>query len=230
MTTTLDGFVAGDTATLRLVVTPVDDVPTDSTTTARVELLDPAGATRSPTAAPNGDRSVWVAVLDELLAGEYVGRWIVTGTGEGVETVRILVGPAPGVDVGGRTYATTADYANATGAAPPAGARLLLSRASARIDELLVAAVYAVDEDGMPTDPAVVEALRDATCAQARYMTATGGDDAGDGYSQVSIGNVSMSGRMLGGTGGSSGGRYSDDTLGILRRAGLLYGKPWVAW
>jgi hypothetical protein len=232
MTTTLDGFDAGDTATLRLHVVPVGGVPTDSTTTARVELVDPAGQTRNLTALPNADRSDWTATLDELVAGEYVGRWAVTGTGEGVEPLRILVGPSSTSAAGGRSYATTGDLAGYLGAAPPAGARRLLVQATRRVDELLIAAVYRVDQDGMPTDPDVAAALRNATCAQAAWFEETG-DEQGSGiaerYSSVRIGNVQLAGPGEGSSSSSSSdGRFAPDAVRILRLAGLLNGHPWV--
>ena len=44
----------------------------------------------------------------------------------------------------------------------------IMARASLAIDKALIGARYEVDEDGLPTDAILVEALRDATCAQAR--------------------------------------------------------------
>lgn len=227
MTTTLEGFDAGDTATLRLVVTPADGVPTDHTTTATVELVDPNGDTVQPTAFPGADRSEWTATLPGLLAGEYIGRWTVTGTGAGVEPVRILVGPAPAEQTG-RSYATSGDLADYLGTAPPAGARRLLVQATRRVDELLIAAVYPVDGDGMPTDPRVAEALRDATCAQVAWFVELGdeqGSGAAERYSMVRIGDVQLSG---GSASAGADGRFAPDTVRILRGAGLLSGHPWV--
>jgi hypothetical protein len=232
MTTTLDLFDAGDTATLHLHVVPVGDVPTDSTTTARVELVDPAGGTRAPTAFPNADRSEWTATLVDLLAGEYVGRWVVTGTGEGVELLRILVGPAATSPATGRSYATTGDLARYLGTAPPAGPRRLLVQATRRIDELLIAAVYRVDDDGMPTDPDHVAALRDATCAQAAWFDEIG-DEQGSGiaerYTSVRIGDVQLTGPGSSTESSRSDGRFAPDAVRILRLAGLLGPGPWVA-
>jgi hypothetical protein len=54
----------------------------------------------------------------------------------------------------------------------------LLARASRLIDRVLLRAVYAVDGDGAPTDTKIIEALRDATCAQAAWWVETG-DEAG---------------------------------------------------
>ena len=46
----------------------------------------------------------------------------------------------------------------------------IMAKASLAIDKALVGARYDVDEDDMPTDTVLIEALRDATCAQARPM------------------------------------------------------------
>lgn len=70
-------------------------------------------------------------------------------------------------------YATAADLAAWLGGYPPANAAPLLARATDDIDSALVGAHYNVDADGFPTDTAVIEALRDATCAQAVWRTPT---------------------------------------------------------
>lgn len=49
---------------------------------------------------------------------------------------------------------------------PPANSAVLCARASADVDHALVGAIYDTDDDLLPTDPAVAEALRDAVCAQ----------------------------------------------------------------
>lgn len=234
---TLDGFVAGDVVTLRLAVTPVDDRPTDHSTTARIALTAPDGSPVALVAHPSADRSEWTATLGDAQAGEYVGRWTVTGTGEGSEAVRILVAPEPGNH--GRTYATSGDLAHWTQDAPPRGSRLLLARATARVDELLVAAVYDVDARGMPRhgdgcDPprcvvgCPAGALRDATCAQAAWFDEQGdesGSGAADRWSLVRIGNVQLGSAGAGGGAGDAGSgssRYAPDMVRALRSAGLL--------
>ena len=75
-------------------------------------------------------------------------------------------------------YATTADLAAFTGQAAPADADRQLLRASELIAETTRLAVYAVDTDGLATDSTVLEALRDATCAQVEYWTT--GDEEDD--------------------------------------------------
>ncbi|MFG6197887.1 hypothetical protein [Nonomuraea sp. JJY05] len=49
-------------------------------------------------------------------------------------------------------YATAGDYAAYTAKTAPDGIEASLARASERIDELLIGAMYATDEQDMPTD------------------------------------------------------------------------------
>lgn len=129
-----------------------------------------------------------------------------------------------------RVYATEAEYATWLGSAAPAGSARALRAASGRIDELLIAAVYDTDEDGKPTDSAHIEALRDATCAQADYQQSSG-DPYSTGVSgqwaSVGIGSVSLSrGQAKGG--GTVVPTYSSEAEGILQRAGLIPHEPWA--
>lgn len=91
-----------------------------------------------------------------------------------------------------------------------------LRRASALVDDLLLAAVYDVDGDGMPTNPVVAEAMSDAVCAQAEWFEETGDDTgAAEQFAGGSLGSLSLS-RPPGVS------RYAPDTVAILRRVGLL--------
>lgn len=238
--TTLTGWDAGDDIPLRLHIVPDGGVPTDGTTIATLTLTAPDGTTVAPAAGPeDGEvRARWLAILPGALAGEYEGRWTVTGTGAGKEPVTVLVGPA-GAYVG-RSYATTGQLAAYLHAAPPAGARRLLARATERVDELTRTACYDVDPDDpdqMPTDAAVLAALVEATCAQAEWLAATGDDGSGTAqrYSDVQIGSVRLS------TGSAStaaaaadpdqgDARYAPGAIRALRKAGLYGRAPRVAW
>lgn len=63
-----------------------------------------------------------------------------------------------------RIYATVEDFA----ASPLTSGTVTeqaLAAASRVVDELLLTACYDVDDQGMPTDPKVVDALKQATCA-----------------------------------------------------------------
>lgn len=94
-----------------------------------------------------------------------------------------------------RVYATAADaFPNAV----PANADQLLRTASRIVDMLLKGRVYDVDANLMPTDPDVVQAMKDATCAIATELDATGALGAGSTvqWDQVKIGSVSLGGRV----------------------------------
>ncbi len=74
-------------------------------------------------------------------------------------------------------HATVAELVAWTGEAAPANAAQLLRSASLLIDRETVTAVYAVNRDtGRATDTAVLDALRDATSAQAATWAALGVD------------------------------------------------------
>lgn len=105
-------------------------------------------------------------------------------------------------------YATGAEYATWLGVAtPPDGATRLLRGASLAIAGPLATATYDVDADGYPTDPDLLAALRDATCAQADHMTAVG-DTTGTGVTMSiksgSIGSLSVT-RTVTATGAKDG-------------------------
>jgi hypothetical protein len=213
----------GDVATLTLTVTP-----SAGDTTATVLATSPTGTTSTPTASPNGDRSVWTALLPLTSPGTWVAVWTVTGTGAGVEqrdeiTARPVL---PVSTTGQRVYATTADLANYLEAAPPEGARRLLRRASRRVDDALLTALYDVDTAGMPTDPLVITALRDATCAQVEYWATSGADPGGADavYDEVAIGSARLSRRSTGGP--PAGVRLCADAAEILRLAVDSSGLP----
>ncbi|UUN29430.1 hypothetical protein [Streptomyces sp. FIT100] len=128
----------------------------------------------------------------------------------------------------GRVYATPEQLAAYTGAPAPEGVERLLARASEDVDAALLTACYAVDDDGDPTEQPVVEALRDATCAQIEWQLATGDDGTGaaGAWDSVSIGPVSLSGRKSGPP-AASGVDLAPRAHRALRRAGLLPGVIW---
>ena len=89
-------------------------------------------------------------------------------------------------------YATVDDLVPDYVTPAPANAQLLLTRATRRVDQALLCAVYDVDEDGIPTDPDHVTALRDATCEQVAAWVEAGEDGTGASadYSDVQICSV----------------------------------------
>ncbi|MGW4639555.1 hypothetical protein ACWEN6_13555 [Sphaerisporangium sp. NPDC004334] len=130
----------------------------------------------------------------------------------------------------GLAYATSADYVNYTGQTPPADIARRLERASERVDEMLLSAVYATNNAGLPTDPDEADALKRATCAQAAWLIEHG-DEYGvaAAFSEVEIASVRI--KRAGGDTGSPA-RHSPDAAAILHTAGLLPGyiidgPPW---
>lgn len=214
----------GDTQTVTLEVNPHD-----LTTTAALTVIAPDGTITTPSPIAGADRSTWEARVTYDAPGTWTLRWEVTGTGAGVQTTQVHVSPA--LPVTRRTYATTQDYATYLGSVPP-GVDLLLARATRLVDEALLSAVYAVDDDGMPADSAVRSALRDATIEQAAYWVATGEDGSGATaeYANVSIGSVSLGRAQAGAGGGGSGAARSlaPQAYQILSQAGLLGHAPWM--
>lgn len=111
---------------------------------------------------------------------------------------------------------------------PPANAERLLRRASERLDELLVGAVYDVDDNDLPVDDDVADALMRATCAQVQYM-ADGQDETGGkaAFTSVSVGGVSYSRNVsAGGSALQSLPRHAPQAVGILQVEGLLPVAP----
>ncbi len=112
---------------------------------------------------------------------------------------------------------------------PPAGASLALRDASLIVDDLLVGAVYATDADGRPTDPAVVEALRDATCAQAAHKPkGTNQPSEGGKVASVKVDKVSKTFATSPTTGAVVDDPVSSQAVSILRLAGLVPAHPRV--
>jgi 3D (Asp-Asp-Asp) domain-containing protein len=210
--------------------------PFDGTTEATLQIEAPNGTTadQTPTSAddvPQAGTQTWTGQGYELTApGEWIERWTVTGTGASKARRLLLVAPDPAaVPSGTRVYATTADYATHLRAAPPTGARRALAEASRDIDDMLLTAVYAVDEDGLPTDAAVAAALRDATVIQADYRHGLGdafGRDAGR-LVAGRIGSVSVT---RSGTPGGQGTppRHAPKAWQALQQAGLVGYGPMV--
>ena len=135
-----------------------------------------------------------------------------------------------------RVYATPADLATYLGLdEAPTDAQRLLARASEAVDDNLITAVYAVDDDGYPTDTLQREAVKLAACAVVEWW----GDERGTGdetgaasvWSSVSAGSVSLSrstapGGATGGTGSTQvrAGQLPPRALSYLRRSQLLPG------
>ena len=70
-------------------------------------------------------------------------------------------------------YATNADLATWLGAEAPSDSARLLARASTAVDTFLIGVQYVTDDNQMPTDAVVIQAMNDATCAQVEFWLAT---------------------------------------------------------
>lgn len=131
-----------------------------------------------------------------------------------------------------RAYATAADLND-----PPWNAQTedaiealtAIMRATPLLEDLTKTAVYAVDDDGYPTDPKVAEAFKDAACAQALYSLDTGDmTGAAARFNSLSLGSFSASG---GGTGSATNtsaaeDQYAPEAVRILANAGLIARAP----
>lgn len=121
-------------------------------------------------------------------------------------------------------YATAADLTSwlpGDGSVPvPAAAEAnrLLDRAAELVDDYVTSG-YAVDATGAPAAAAVVDALRDATCAQVEQWLAVGEANDIEGRS----GAVSSHGLSM----DSYPDRLAPRARRALARAGLIRGVAW---
>jgi hypothetical protein len=108
-------------------------------------------------------------------------------------------------------YATTGDLTTWTGATPPVNAVALLRSASMLVRRATMTAVYDVDIEGRPTNPAILGAFRDATCSQAATWAALGVDPV----TGAAAGGKVASSKSL----GSASVAYADAGLAAAARA-----------
>jgi len=125
-----------------------------------------------------------------------------------------------------RQYATAADYA----AWLPGGTATdrELGLASLVVDGALAGVVYLTDDTGLPTDPAVAAALRDAVCA---VVEASQGPAAQvgqiPGLKAATIGGVRYE-LETAATSGNTSSSLPQPARQILVNAGLVGGAVWV--
>lgn len=133
-------------------------------------------------------------------------------------------------------YATTAELTT-WGVIPPTNAAALLRSASILVHRATMTAVYDVDTvTSLPTDPALVEALRDATCSQvATWLAlaidpAKGAADGGKTVAAKSLGSGSIQYAVYAATAqarADAATSLCQEALLILAQAGLVSGSPW---
>lgn len=125
-----------------------------------------------------------------------------------------------------RVYATDSDYLEFTEEdEAPERLESKLRRASAQVESHIRTARYVTDDDGYPTDQAIGDALRDATCAYVAYWEETDDITGAEAVAgPVKIGSVSLGGTSTGGASSRTPGdtRRSDEAITILRNAGLI--------
>ncbi|WP_042170096.1 hypothetical protein [Streptomyces sp. NBRC 110035] len=179
----------GDLVTARLAIEPADE-----TTTAVLLVTRPDGTTDTPVVTATEGGAVWTAPVVYTLAGIWLLRWTVVGTGASVETETVAVAPAPATMADVRSYATTTELAVFLHAAPPLDSVKLLERATELLDsDFLKAALYDTDTDGMPTDPVVQAAFAEAVCAQVEFWGEVGEEtDIAGPLQGVTIGSVNL--------------------------------------
>jgi len=136
-------------------------------------------------------------------------------------------------------YATSAELTTWLGVAAPANAAALLRSASILVHRATMTAVYDVDvATSLPTDAALVEALRDATCSQVSTWIALAIDPAkGAAGAKVvtskSIGSASVSYANAQALANSAVSALADATTSLSQEALLiladagLTGSPW---
>lgn len=133
-------------------------------------------------------------------------------------------------------YATPAEYAEwlnpGNPGTPPAGAERALRAASRRIRTMTMSACYETDETGAPTNPDILAAFMEATCAQADYARGIGDkNDTGAAlaWGAVKLGSASMSRGQAPGGGTEQPSPYSGEAYTILQQAGLIPAGPTAA-
>lgn len=218
----------GDFVTARLEVSPADE-----TTLASLAVTRPDGTVVSPVVTVAEGGAVWTAPVSYTMAGLWRLSWAVSGTGASMEYEVVSVAPAPPVTGTGRVYATTMQLAEYLGEAVPLDAVRLLTDASRALDDALKTARYLVDDDGVPTEPAVAAAFAEAVCAIVQWWDETGDPVGADGgWDSVSAGPVSLSGRSSATATPIAGGALPPRAVAALQRVPgchLSFGV-WSGW
>lgn len=127
-----------------------------------------------------------------------------------------------------RVYATQNDYRAWAEKPDAVVSGAVLARASLAIDNALIGARYAHDAAEMPTEPKIIEAMRDATCAQVQWYDETGdttGSGAADRFQSASIGSAGYTRGYTGaGSAAGSGTGLAPTAAEILKVAGFTVG------
>jgi hypothetical protein len=137
----------------------------------------------------------------------------------------VTLTPAPG------QYASVEQYQAETGDTwtPAQRVQVRLRRASETIDRALIGAQYAVDANGMPTDPGIINILMRATAAQAEFDIANN-DPAHvkSQYSSTSVGGISAT--RTASAQGQPFPPLAPNAAQILHTVGAVPGAPLLGW
>ncbi len=226
--------IVGDPYTAATEVRPADDSTalTLTVTSGDNTVTTPPVSITEDDTDDNGVRyQVWTTDTDGIYdqPGEWVFRFAAANTGTDVAETVVQVGPSATGSTR-RSYATTADWANHTGQAPPAGARQKLIEASDAVDEMLFGAIYCVDDDQLPTEPAHIAALKKATIIQAVETIAEEQAAASSGGT-FSIGKLSVTRPQAATVARPRPGIfYSAGAWKVLAAAGLTGHAPTECW
>jgi hypothetical protein len=129
-------------------------------------------------------------------------------------------------------YATVQDLTDLLGYPAPANGQVLLDRASRDIDRAVQCAVYDTDDNGLPTLPLIVTALKQATLEQVAYQLEIGNTDGIAHGLQSGVPSGTSAGTVQLSRGPSTGGAtvdqpwLGDQARQILQVAGLLGQEP----
>ena len=111
----------------------------------------------------------------------------------------------------------------------------LIRRASSMVQRAVRSARFEVNPAGMPEDPVIVDALRDAVCEQVTVwvendISPTVIASASGGVTSSSIGDASVSYSSVDAAQvkDQAANELCDAALDILANAGLIGGWPWV--
>lgn len=132
-------------------------------------------------------------------------------------------------------YATPAELATWTGTPAPVNAPVMLREASGLVVDAIICDLYEATSTGLPTNPAYVDALRDATCAQVEHWIAAeidplkgaGGQAPRMTVSAIDGASVSFDTYLTAPDRLNSAKYLAGSSWRILRRAGL--GSSWVS-
>lgn len=129
-------------------------------------------------------------------------------------------------------FATSADVEKWTGMPAVEGADRLIKKASGMVQQAVRRARFDVEPSGLPADPDVADALRDAVCAQVEYWD---GAEVTKADTTARISNTGLDGASMGfdtataaATAAHTADSLCDEAWTILDNEGLTRGAVWI--